>query len=59
VTVYRDCIVASGYAADDPRVQCLDALIVCVEPAEASEDSYTALTACSEAYGACFEASTP
>ncbi len=51
--VYRSCLLDEGYSADDPGMVCLDALIVCAGPAEASADPDAALEVCAREFDTC------
>lgn len=53
LTVYRSCLIDYGLETDDPRIGCLDTLIECVAPAEASADPDAALEVCALDFNAC------
>jgi len=51
--VYRSCLLDEGYPADDAGILCLDRLIACSGPAEASEDPDAALEVCARDFDTC------
>lgn len=56
LTVYRSCLIDYGLSDDDSRIACLDTLIECAGPAEASADPDAALEVCASDFNACLAA---
>lgn len=59
IGVFQSCLLDAGVPEDHPYMSCLDELIACVGPAEASDDPDTALEVCAETFNQCAEASVP
>lgn len=53
IGAYRTCLLAEGWRVDDAEIICLDTLIACAGPAEASADPDAALEACADEFNIC------
>ncbi|HRE88535.1 MAG TPA: hypothetical protein PK095_05280 [Myxococcota bacterium] len=59
IGVFQTCLLDSGIPEDHPYMSCLDELIACVGPAEASDDPDAALEVCADTFNRCAETTVP
>lgn len=57
IGVFQSCLLEEGVPEDHPYMVCLDELVACVGPAEASTDPDAALEVCAETFNVCAESS--